>query len=79
VEVDIINMFGFTLQDIISKWSENFIQDHPNCTFDELEQAFCKHFQTMKNDQKIYMQLRNLQKQVDEHVESYYEMFAWFG
>jgi hypothetical protein len=33
----------------------------------------------MKNDQKIYMQLRNLQKQVGEHVESYYEMFAWIG
>ncbi len=28
-------MFGFTLQDI-SKWGENFIQDHLNYTFDEL-------------------------------------------
>jgi hypothetical protein len=41
-------------------WSENFIQDHPNCTFDELEQTFCKHFLTVKNDEKIYMQLKNL-------------------
>jgi len=47
MKVDIINLFGFTLQ--------NFIQDHPNCTFDELEQAFYKHFQTMKNDEKVYM------------------------
>jgi hypothetical protein len=51
MEVDIINLFGFTLQYKISKWGENFVQDHPKCTFDELEQAFCKHFQIVKNDE----------------------------
>ncbi len=55
VEVNIINLFGFTLWDNILEWGENFIQDHPNCTFDELEQAFCKCFRTMKNDENIYM------------------------
>ncbi len=33
VEIDIINLFGFTLKDSIFEWGENFIQDHPNCTF----------------------------------------------
>jgi len=37
MEVDIINLFGFTLKDSISKWGKNFVQDHPNCTFEELE------------------------------------------
>jgi hypothetical protein len=37
MEADIINLFGFTLQDNISKWGENFVQDRPNCTFDELK------------------------------------------
>ncbi len=55
MKVDIINLFGFTLHNNILKWGENFIQDHPNCTFDELEQAFYKHFQTMKNDEEVYM------------------------
>jgi hypothetical protein len=55
VEVDIINLFGFTLQNNILKWGENFVQDHPNCTFDELEQTFYKCFQTMKNDKEVYM------------------------
>jgi hypothetical protein len=59
VEVDIINLFGFTLRDNISKWGENFIQippiDHPNCTFKELEQTFCKCFQTVKNGEEVYM------------------------
>jgi len=73
VEVDIINMFGFILWDNISKWGENFIQDHPNYTFDGLGQAFCKHFWTMKNDEEIYMQLRNLQRQIGKWVEVYYE------
>jgi hypothetical protein len=55
MEVDIINLFGFTLQNNILEWGENFIQDHPNCTFGELEQAFYKHFQTMNNDEEVYM------------------------
>ncbi len=50
VEAYIINLFGFTLQDNISKWGENFLQDHLTCTFDELEQTFYKHFQVVKND-----------------------------
>jgi hypothetical protein len=37
MEADIINLFGFILQDNILKWGENFVQDHPNYTFDELE------------------------------------------
>jgi hypothetical protein len=28
VEVDIINLFGFTLRDNISKGGENFVEDH---------------------------------------------------
>ncbi len=42
VEVDIINSFDFAPRDNVSKWGENFVQDHPNCTFEELEQMFCK-------------------------------------
>jgi hypothetical protein len=61
-----------TLQNI-SAWGENFVQDHPNCTFDELEQAFCKCLQILKNDEIFSMQLKNLQQQVSEWVEVYYE------
>jgi hypothetical protein len=42
VEVDIINMFGFTFIDSMFEWGENFVQNHPNCTFEKLEQTFCK-------------------------------------
>jgi len=62
VEADIINLFGFILWDGISKWGENFVQDHPNCTFEELEQTFCKHFWIVKNDEEVYMQLTNFQQ-----------------
>ncbi len=44
VEVNTIKLFGFTLRDNISEWGGNFVQDHPNYTFKELEQTFCKHF-----------------------------------
>jgi len=40
MEVDIIILFGFTFRDNILNWGENYILDHPNCIFEELEQAF---------------------------------------
>jgi hypothetical protein len=54
VEANIINLFGFTLKDTISEWGENYVQDHPNCTFEELEQAFCKRFKIVKNNEEVY-------------------------
>ncbi len=71
-EVDIINLFGFTLEDNILEWGENFVQYHLNYTFDELEQTFCKQLRIVKNDEKVYMQLKNLQ-QVGERLEICYE------
>jgi hypothetical protein len=40
VEANIINLFGFTLQNSILEWGKKFLQDHPNCTFEEMEQTF---------------------------------------
>jgi hypothetical protein len=37
VKVDIINLFSLVFKDNISKRGENFVQNHPNCTFEELE------------------------------------------
>jgi hypothetical protein len=71
MEVDIINLFGFTLIYNILEWGKKNLQDHPNCTFKELEQAFSKCSQIVKNDEKFYMQLRNLHQQVGEQVEVY--------
>jgi hypothetical protein len=34
---------------------ESFIQDHANCTFEKLEQLFCKQFRIVKNDEEVYM------------------------
>jgi hypothetical protein len=60
------------------EWGKNFVQDHPNCIFEELEQAFCKHFQIVKNDKEVHMELRNFQQQVNE-VEVYYERLLKFA
>ncbi len=43
---------------LLKSWSkQNYVQDHPNYTFEKLEQAFCKQFKTMKNNEGVYMQL----------------------
>jgi hypothetical protein len=52
---------------------ENFVQDHPNCTFEELEQTFCKRFRILKNNEEVYMQFQNIQQQTTKCVEVYYE------
>jgi hypothetical protein len=57
MEVDIINLFGFTLNDSISEWGKNYVQNHPNYSFEKLEQTFCKRFKIVKNDEEVYMQL----------------------
>ncbi len=71
VEIDIINLFGFTLRGNIFEWGENSVQDHLNCNFEELEQTFCKWFKIVNNNEEVYMQLRNIQQQIV--VEVYYE------
>jgi hypothetical protein len=74
VEADIINLNLVSfLKNSILEWGENFVQDHPTCTFEVLKQSFCKRFRIMKNDEKNYMQLKNLQQQHGEWVEVYYE------
>jgi hypothetical protein len=40
VEVHVINLFGSILRDSISKWGENYVQDHPNYTL----KSWGKHF-----------------------------------
>jgi hypothetical protein len=45
------------LENSIFEWGENYVQNHPNCTFEQLEQAFCKWFKMVKNDKEVYMQL----------------------
>jgi hypothetical protein len=57
MEADIINLFGFTLMDSIIEWGENYVQYHPNYTFEKFEQAFCKRFKIVKNNEEMYMQL----------------------
>jgi hypothetical protein len=73
VEVDIINLFGFTFGDNIFEWGENYVQDHPNCTFEELEQTSCEQFKIVKHNEEVYIQLQNIQQQTAECVEVYDE------
>jgi hypothetical protein len=46
--------------------------------FGKLEEVFCKWFQTAKNDEKVSSQLRNIQQQIVECVEVYYEQLFKF-
>jgi hypothetical protein len=46
-------VFGFILQDSIFEWGRKYVQNHPNCTCEKLQQAFYKRSKTMKNDEEV--------------------------
>ncbi len=56
-DVDIINIFCFTLHNAISEWGEIFMKAHLVCWFEELKAAFCKPDQKAQMDKQVYMAL----------------------
>ncbi len=54
-DAKIINLFSFTLKDIMSDWCNNYMGVYPNCTFVELQLAFCKMYKKVQNDEQIYL------------------------
>ncbi len=72
-DVDIINLFCFTLRDAISKWGFFFMRTPLVCRFEELEVTFCKRYQKVQMDEQVYMALRMLKQGGNEKVEIYYE------
>ncbi len=39
-DVEIVNLFSFTLRNIVFDWCNNYVGDYPYCTFVELQLAF---------------------------------------
>ncbi len=70
---NIMNLFCFTLRDVISEWGKNFMYSHPGCIFLELEVAFCKHYRIVQNDEHLYMALKVIKQGSNEKIEVYYE------
>jgi hypothetical protein len=73
MDVEIINLFCFTLYNAIFKWGEKFMQVHPICKFEELEVTFCKCYQKVQIDEQVYMALWMIKQGQDKKVEVYYE------
>jgi hypothetical protein len=50
-DVDIVNLFCFTLRDEFLECGEYFIKFHLGCIFLELEATLCKRYRTIQNDE----------------------------
>ncbi len=72
-DVDVVNLFCFTLHDAIFEWGENFMRLHLVCKFEELEATFHKCYQKVQIDEQVYMALQVIKQGKDEKVEIYYE------
>ncbi len=72
-DAKIVNMFSFTLKDIMSNYCNNYMGDYPNCTFAKLQLTLCKQFITFQNDEQVYLQLKSMKQKKNEKVEVYYE------
>jgi hypothetical protein len=60
IDEEIAIFFNFTLRDNTSNLCNNYMRDNPNCRFAYLEQAFCKCYWIVQNDEHVYLQLKNL-------------------
>jgi hypothetical protein len=61
------------LRNMASYWCHNYMSKFPNCIFSKLTHAFCKHRWKTQNDNKLYMELKNMKQEETERVEVYYE------
>jgi hypothetical protein len=43
------------LKDNASNYCNNYLWDHLNYIFANLDQAFCKQYQVMQNDEHVYL------------------------
>ncbi len=43
-DAKIVNLFSFTVRNIVSNWSNNYMGDYLYCTFVELQLTFCKRY-----------------------------------
>ncbi len=51
----ITNLFNFMLRDNAFDWCNNYMCDHPKCRFVDLEQALCKQYRIVQNDEQVYI------------------------
>jgi hypothetical protein len=72
-DADIMNLFCFTLRDVILEWVENFMQSHMSCIYRELKVAFCKWYCIVQNNEHFYMAFKVIKQGNDKKVEVYYE------
>jgi hypothetical protein len=56
-----------------SDWCNNYMGGNPNYRFTDLKQAFYRHYRTMKNDEHVYLQLKNLKQKSIERIKVYNE------
>jgi hypothetical protein len=69
VDEEIANLFKFTLRDNAFNWCNNYMWDNPNYKFANLEQALCRCYQKVQNDEQVYLQLNNLKQESIERIE----------
>ncbi len=70
---EIVFLFIFTSY-VTQSWNKIRISlQNVSTTFVELEQAFCKQFKFVKNDEHVYMQLKTFKQDHKKRVEDYYE------
>lgn len=54
INEQIANLFNFTIRNNAYDWCNNYMWDHPNHRFVNLEQAFYRWYRTMQNDEHVY-------------------------
>jgi hypothetical protein len=68
-DVDIVNLFCFTLLDAICEWGENFMGASLVYKFEKLEVTFYKCYWKVQTNEQMYMALQVIKQGGNEKVE----------
>jgi hypothetical protein len=72
-ELVVMILLCTTLTDKVQKWADDYLDMHPNCTWEQFKVAFKKCYWEQQIDEQVYAALKTLKKGDNERVEDYYE------
>jgi hypothetical protein len=65
--------FQWTLQDMTLTWEDNFVNNHPDYTFNKFAQVFYTRYNKVQMDEQVNMTLKIIKQNLNKKVKEYYK------
>ena len=74
-ELVVMTLFCTTLTNKVQRWTDDYLDMHPSCTWEQFKAAFKKRYREQQTDEQVYAALKTLKQSDNKKVEDYYERF----